>query len=86
MRFEAKHSYFKQLSHSMGNFINITFSLAMRHQQYQCYLNMNTSDLFQWSDCIEVGKGNIKNWKILKALIFNDLWNKISTVVLLQCL
>lgn len=26
MRFEAKHSYFKQLAHSMGNFVNITYS------------------------------------------------------------
>ena len=31
MRFEAKHSYFKQLAHSMGNFVNITYSLATRH-------------------------------------------------------
>lgn len=59
IRFEAKHSYFKQLSQSMGNFINLPYSLAMRHQQYQCYLNMNTQEMFGWSDCIEVGKGTI---------------------------
>jgi len=71
MRFEAKHSYFKQLAHSMGNFINLSYSLAMRHQQYQCYLNMNTCDFFGWSDCIEVGKGTsyIYNWKIWRASI-----------------
>ena len=40
MRFEAKHSYFKQLAQSMGNFVNIVYSLAMRHQLYQSYLNM----------------------------------------------
>jgi hypothetical protein len=38
MRYEAKHSYFKQLAHSMGNFINLPYSLAMRHQQHQCYV------------------------------------------------
>ena len=66
MRFEAKHSYFKQLSHSMGNFINLPYSQAMRHQQYQCYLNMNTSDLFGWSDNIKVGKGIRIFFKILQ--------------------
>ena len=29
MHFKAKHSYFKQLSHSVGNFVNITHSLAI---------------------------------------------------------
>lgn len=37
MRFEAKHSYFKQLALSMGNFINLPKSLACRHQELQCY-------------------------------------------------
>lgn len=41
MRYEAKHSYFKQLAQSMGNFINLPYSLAMRHQQLQCYGSMN---------------------------------------------
>lgn len=36
MRYEAKHSYFKRLSHSIGNFINLPWTLAMRHQQLQC--------------------------------------------------
>ena len=33
MRFEAKHSYFKQLAQAVGYFINLPYSLAMRHQQ-----------------------------------------------------
>lgn len=40
MRYEAKHSYFKSLAQSMGNFINLPYSLAMRHQQHQCYVHM----------------------------------------------
>ena len=38
MRYEAKHQYFKQLARSMGNYINICHSLAIRHQSLQCYL------------------------------------------------
>jgi len=39
MRFEAKHSYFKQLAQAVGYFINLPYSLAMRHQQLRsaCY-------------------------------------------------
>ena len=29
MRFKAKHQYFKSLASRMGNFINITYSLAV---------------------------------------------------------
>lgn len=32
MRFEAKHRYFKQIVRHTGNFRNITFSLATKHQ------------------------------------------------------
>ena len=57
MRYEAKHSYFKQLANSMGNFINIPYSLAMRHQLYQCYLHTNTQELPGWTHNIETGPG-----------------------------
>lgn len=57
MRYEAKHSYFKQLAQSIGNFINLPYTLAMRHQQFQCYLNTNTTDIPGWNDNVEVGKG-----------------------------
>ena len=32
----GKHSYFEHLAQSMGNFINIEFSLATHHQLLQC--------------------------------------------------
>lgn len=59
MRFEAKHSYFKQLSHSMGNFINLPYSLTIRHQEYQCYLNATSKGLHGSADDIDIGPGNL---------------------------
>ena len=35
--YEAKHSYFKKLSQNIGNFINLPYTLAIRHQKLQCY-------------------------------------------------
>ena len=58
MRFEAKHSYFKRLTHIMGNFINLPYSLALRHQFYQCYLHANMKLLEQ---SVEVGTGKSYN-------------------------
>ena len=37
MRYEAKHSYFKQLQRRIRNYINIPFTLSLRHQQWQCH-------------------------------------------------
>ena len=37
MRFESKHSYFKRCIRSSKNFINVTTSLAERHQLFQVY-------------------------------------------------
>ena len=45
MRYAAKHSYFKHLAQSMGNFINIEFSLATRHQLLQCYLHTDKTTI-----------------------------------------
>ena len=59
MRFEAKHSYFKQLSHSMGNFVNITHSLATRHQLLQCYLNLDTEEIPGRESFLEAGPGMV---------------------------
>lgn len=36
MRFEAKHSYFKQLQRKIKNFIDPPYTLFKRHQQWQC--------------------------------------------------
>ena len=35
MRMEAKHSYFKRIA-QIGNFKNITYSVAIRHQRLLC--------------------------------------------------
>ena len=32
MRYEAKHNYLKKLGQNIGNYINISWTLAMRHQ------------------------------------------------------
>ena len=69
MRYEAKHSYFKQLANSMGNFINIPYSLAMRHQLYQCYLHTNAQQLPGWTHNIETGPGE------LCSMMFTDSYS-----------
>ena len=38
MRYESKHSYFKNLARVVGNFKNILKTLAVRHQRYVCLL------------------------------------------------
>lgn len=57
MRFEARHKYFKQLASKLGNFINITHTLAVRHQQLQCYHRINTNSLE--GDDIDIGPSDI---------------------------
>ncbi|KAK3929752.1 Dynein heavy chain, cytoplasmic [Frankliniella fusca] len=44
LRFESKHSCFKQLSRVMRNFKNITYSLSEKHQLYQAYLRLGGGD------------------------------------------
>ena len=55
MRFEGRHSYFKRLATQMGNFINISYSLSMRHQRLQCYYQLNQHAMD--GEDIEVGPG-----------------------------
>ncbi len=38
MRYEAKHRYFKRMSHVVNNFKNIPKSLSIHHQRLMCYL------------------------------------------------
>ena len=45
MRYEAKHRYFKQLAGVLGNFTNVAYSLAARHQRLQC-LKVNSLENF----------------------------------------
>ena len=37
MRFEAKHQYFKSVVSALGNFVNVTSTMAKRHQMRQCW-------------------------------------------------
>ena len=52
-RFEAKHKYFKHLANLMGDFTNICYALALRHQLRQCYLNLAPD----YSNKVEIGPG-----------------------------
>lgn len=55
MRFEAKHNYLKKLAQNLGNFINISWTLANRHQQWLCYKWLDSEALGQENP--EVGPG-----------------------------
>lgn len=55
-RFEAKHKYFKRLANVMGNYTNICYSLALRHQLQHCYLSLNNETLPGEEN--EIGAGN----------------------------
>lgn len=45
LRFEAKHQYFKRVATVLGNFKNITKTLARRHQFRQCWEQSDTDSL-----------------------------------------
>ena len=36
MRMESKHSYFKALQKRIGNWLNVSWTLAYRHEQFMC--------------------------------------------------
>lgn len=57
MRYEAKHSYLKQLAQNLGNFINIAWTLASRHQKWQCYHWLSDEPLGQVEP--EIGPGKL---------------------------
>ena len=55
MRYEAKHSYFKRLAQSMGDFINVPYSLTMRHRFLRCC--ESTDDAEMLAAGLTVGPG-----------------------------
>lgn len=65
MRYEAKNKYFKSLATRLGNFINLPYSLAMRHQQLQCYYNLNKEVI---GHELEVGPGDTVSTDILRNM------------------
>ena len=54
MRMEAKNSYFKRIAQS-GNYKNITFSVANRHQRLMCSY-IQEDDFF--NQAVSHGPGN----------------------------
>jgi hypothetical protein len=62
MRYEAKHHYFKRLAISLGNFINLPFSLSKRHQEGVSYrLQSGEGGCSSFLDKgIEVGPGMLQ--------------------------
>ncbi len=60
MRFEAKHKHFKQLASIIGNYINLPYTLAMRHQFFQCYLKAGKSTWPCYSRCRKRCVGKFK--------------------------
>ena len=44
MRYESKHTYFKQVAIALGNFINVPLTVAERHQKLQSYHHFNEMD------------------------------------------
>lgn len=55
MRYEAKHNYLKKLTQKLGNFINLSWTLATRHQQWSCYQWLDKERI--GSETLEVGRG-----------------------------
>lgn len=60
MRFEAKHREFKRLAAHLGNFTNLPYTLAKRHQEGLCYrLQTAEGSLTSFiTKGIETGPGN----------------------------
>ncbi|XP_048583720.1 uncharacterized protein LOC5498446 isoform X2 [Nematostella vectensis] len=69
MRYEAKHHYFKRTAILLGNWINLPFSLAKRHQEGLCYRLQTAGGGL--STFIEKGKeslaGDVSYWNLVKA-------------------
>lgn len=79
MRYEAKHRYFKQLAGILGNFTNVAYSLAARHQRLQC-LKVNSSGNFCsefLQKPIEIGKVAITILKFLVSVLTVPLHNSV---------
>lgn len=73
MRYEAKHNYLKKLAQRLGNFINLSWTLASRHQQWSCYQWLSTDrveereevdwGLGKWvNDIYYIGDGSNDDW------------------------
>ena len=82
MRFEAKHRFFKRMAHVLGNFTNICYSLALRHQLHQCYVQLDKQCLP--GDEIEVGPGICACVLIMNTYMYvndNYLYNIVIAIL-----
>ena len=57
MRFESKHSYFKDLAHRVKCFKNIAKTLAFHHQNLITYYLNSSSESSPFCKEIETGAG-----------------------------
>lgn len=57
MRFEGKHSYFKDLAHRVKCFKNIAKTMAERHQELLCYYLNTENDVSPFVKNTMVGAG-----------------------------
>ena len=78
MRYEAKNKYFKSLATRLGNFTNLPYSLAMRHQQLQCYYKQEVIGSKEViGQELEVGPGDTVSADILRNLGMSLLTTQI---------
>lgn len=84
MRFEAKHNFFRRLSHIVCNFKNICKTMAMRHQLTQSYRFYCKEHLE--SQSLEIGKGdvtvlaNVKRGLDVAALLSMGVYEDVYSV------
>ena len=80
MRFEAKHSYFKKMANTLGNYKNLPKSLASRHQHLVSYQMSNPERFGRYyiADAVKTSEGVYKNsstyvyhWHALYILYIN---------------
>ena len=79
MRYEAKHSFFKKMASITGNYINLPYTLAKRHQQQQCYNMLSPSNFLKLE--VQYGKGMNKCVYMLVVLFILSYSYTIATLV-----
>ena len=83
MRFEAKHSYFKKLTQNIGNFINLPYTLSLRHQKLQCYHNLDNFGYH--SHTLDIGRGKapctLYGLPYLECIFFNEILGEVVSSV-----
>ena len=69
MRYESKHTYFKQVAVSLGNFINVPWTVPERHQKLQSLHFFNKDEKESASSVmkpLECGPGMLSHHKVSK--------------------